>query len=162
MSDDTINGGSGNDTIFAGSGNDLVSGGDGDDIIFDGSGDDTINGDADNDTLWLTSGSNDGSDSLNGGSGTDTLIEDLSTETSGAFSVYLTLATGTHYLKETPGVGVDTLAGIENFGIVGDFALEAIGEGPKISQGSGQGTFLPLRPRSSRRRTAIAGSPVRR
>ena len=64
MSDDTINGGSGNDTIFAGIGNDLVSGGPGDDVIFDGAGDDTISGDEDDDQFWLASGSNDGALSM--------------------------------------------------------------------------------------------------
>ena len=87
MSDDTINGGTGNDTIFAGIGDDLVFGGLGDDLIFDGAGNDTVHGDDDDDTFWLASGSNDGSDYLEGGLGIDTLVEDLSAETASSFSV---------------------------------------------------------------------------
>ena len=129
MSDDTINGGLGNDTIFAGIGNDLVSGGLGDDVIFDGAGNDTISGDGDDDAFWLASGVNDGSDSIDGGSGVDILIEDLTSETAQAFSIYVNLTSGTHYVAETPGTGVDTLSGIENFRLIGDFDVEAIGSG---------------------------------
>ena len=127
MSNDTINGGTGNDTIFAGIGNDLVSGGLGDDIIFDGAGDDTVYGDGDDDQFWLSTGANDGSDVIDGGSGSDTLVENLTAETAQAFSLYLNLTSGTHYVAETPGFGVDTLSGIENYFLIGDFDVVALG-----------------------------------
>lgn len=127
MSNDTINGGSGNDTIFAGIGNDLVSGGPGDDVIFDGAGDDTVSGDDDNDTFWLASGANDGSDSLSGGAGTDTLIEDLSAETPGFYTVFTNLGTGVHYLDAGLS-GVDTLSGIENYTLIGAFDATVVGD----------------------------------
>jgi len=110
MSDDTLNGGSGNDTIFAGSGNDLVFGGTGNDLIFDGAGNDTVSGDDDDDTIWLSGGAADGSDEISGGTGTDTVVLDLSAETPQSISVYVHLGIGAHYNADTPGVGVDTLS----------------------------------------------------
>ena len=126
MSDDTINGGSGNDTIFAGIGNDLISGGLGQDVIFDGAGNDTVSGDEDNDSFWLASGSNDGEDSLDGGFGIDTLIEDLTAELAGAFTVTTDLDAGTHYLGAGTS-GVDTLSSIENYTLLGAFDATVTG-----------------------------------
>ncbi|NNL72228.1 MAG: hypothetical protein HKP29_02585, partial [Silicimonas sp.] len=127
MSNDTINGGDGNDTVFAGSGNDLISGGNGDDVIYDGAGNDTIFGNADHDTFYLGTGASDGSDVVDGGTGIDTIIEDLSSATPGSTSIYVNLTTGTHFRQETPGTGVDTLQGIENFTLIGPVEGTIIG-----------------------------------
>lgn len=126
VSDDTINGGSGNDTIFAGIGNDLISGGLGADVIFDGAGNDTATGDDGQDYFWIGTGADDGSDSLDGGAGIDSLIEDLSGETAGTYTVTLNLDTGAHYL-DSGASGVDTIVGMENYLLIGNFDATVIG-----------------------------------
>ncbi|MCV6592618.1 MAG: hypothetical protein OIF48_06685 [Silicimonas sp.] len=161
MSNDTFTGGNGNDTIFAGIGDDLIAAGPGADVIFDGAGNDTALGDDGDDTFWLASGSSDGSDDLDGGNGSDTLVEDLRAEPGGSLTVTVDLTAGSHFLNSGAS-GVDSLARIENYTLLGDFDVTALGNGAanifvtaagndsiaaesgadNVSSGAGQDTLL--------------------
>lgn len=88
---DTLNGGPGGDTVSGGDGNDTLYGSTGNDRVLGGTGNDSLRGNADNDTV-------------DGGSGTDTVSYDYAT---GRVTASMTRATGS-------GVGIDTLAGVEN------------------------------------------------
>ncbi len=117
---DTLTGGDGNDTLKAGNGNDLLNTGSGDDLAFGGNGNDTLTGFGDNDTL-------------DGGAGIDLLLADLSDGfTPQSFIWDVDLNRGTAFgrdpgtLAPQPG-GQDTITGIENVQLIGDFDVNFFG-----------------------------------
>ena len=119
--DDKIYGRGGNDEIHGGSGVNQLYGGGGRDTFYEGSGDSLVKGGAGNDTIF----NGGGSDVFDGGTGVDTLVTDVS---GFAFNtVLLDLGAGTHgRLNST--IGQDTVAGIENFTVFGDWDVQAIGD----------------------------------
>ena len=90
--DDTLTAGGGYDTLDGGAGNDRLDGGDNNDSLFGGGGDDILKGAK-------------GNDALDGGAGRD--IADFSDAT-GPINFDASLGVAT-----TPGIGTDTLTGIE-------------------------------------------------
>ena len=103
--DDVLRGGLGNDYLEDGAGNDEVYGGDGDD---------TINNIG-------------GTDIFDGGDGDDTLITDISTGfDERSFEVGFNTIAGTHG-RLNSNVGQDTIIGIENFTLLGNFNAEVEG-----------------------------------
>ena len=142
--DDELHGGEGNDTLHGGEGNDRLEGDAGNDYLFGGAGDDTLDGGAGDDTLdggagddyledgfgsdEVYGGAGDdtfnnigGSDLFDGGDGSDTLITDISTGfDERSFEIGFDTVAGTHgRLNST--VGQDTITGIENFTLKGNF-----------------------------------------
>ncbi|MGC6390381.1 MAG: calcium-binding protein, partial [Alphaproteobacteria bacterium] len=103
--------------LIADSGNDIIRGGDGDDYLEDGMGSDLVYGGAGNDTINNIGGS----DMFDGGDGSDTLITDISTGFDDrSFEIGFDTVAGTHgRLNST--VGQDTITGIENFTLKGNF-----------------------------------------
>ena len=93
----------GDDRIYDGDGEDEVRTGSGDDIIYNGG----------------------GIDYFDGGDGADTLVDDLTSELNGgfepqSFEVAFNTVTGIHG-RANSDIGQDTIVGIENFTLVGDF-----------------------------------------
>ncbi|MDA8859992.1 hypothetical protein N9I33_00840, partial [Paracoccaceae bacterium] len=100
-----------------GSGDDYLDGGDGDDYIEDGMGSDEVYGGAGDDTINNIGGS----DLFDGGDGSDTLITDISSGfDERSFEVGFDTVAGTHGRLNSD-VGQDTISGIENFTLNGNF-----------------------------------------
>lgn len=127
---DTITGGSQNDTIRGGSDSDILSGFGGDDEIFTGNGNDTVFGGAGNDTIHETGG---GTKQINGGSGIDTFVLDMTTfNGTGAppqlFVIDTDLSQNYQGSPAFPQETYDTLSGIENYTLIGDFNITLTGD----------------------------------
>lgn len=98
------------DTIYGYGGNDVLTDGGGNDKVFGGNGNDTIH------NLG-------GTDLFNGGSGRDKLVTDISDTgrfTPQSFQVIFDTVAGVHGQRATT-AGRDTLKGIEDFTLLGDF-----------------------------------------
>ncbi|HJV53156.1 MAG TPA: hypothetical protein VJ652_16935, partial [Noviherbaspirillum sp.] len=140
--DDTVTGGTGNDTVDGGAGNDSVSGDEGDDTVMGGAGNDTLDGGTGDDSVH----GGDGDDVLRGGAGNDTLdggagndTADYSDDTLGV-DVDLGGAPGT---ATGPGIGNDTLTGIENVtGGSGNDTLHGDDNDNTLEGGSGNDTLF--------------------
>ena len=117
VGNDTLKGGAGNDTLDGGAGDDTLRGGSGEDTIFDGAGNDQVYAGAGDDTIYNSGGS----DLFDGGLGSDTLSVDISSGfDERSFEVGFDTVAGTHgRLNST--VGQDTITGIENFTLKGNF-----------------------------------------
>ncbi|WP_193141282.1 calcium-binding protein [Meridianimarinicoccus sp. MJW13] len=122
--DDNITGDANDNRLRGEAGDDVINGGNGNDRLWDGDGDDQVNGGNGDDTIETGSGN----DVFNGGAGIDTIFTDLSTATPQQFIVEFNLATGDMGAK---GLTIlrDTLIAIENFTLIGDFDVEAVGNG---------------------------------
>ncbi|MEV8467744.1 calcium-binding protein [Fluviibacterium sp. DFM31] len=117
--------GDGQDNWLRGeAGDDVINGGDGNDRLWDGDGDDQVNGGNGDDTIETGSGN----DVFNGGAGIDTIFTDLSASTPRQFIVEFNLATGDMGAKGLATLR-DTLIAIENFTLIGDYNVEAVGNG---------------------------------
>ena len=105
------------DTLSGSSGDDLIDALGGDDTILDGAGNDQVYAGAGDDTIYNSGGS----DLFDGGSGSDTLSVNISSGfDERSFEVGFDTVAGTHgRLNST--VGQDTISGIENFTLIGNF-----------------------------------------
>lgn len=137
--DDTLNGAAGNDSLLGGSGDDLINGGTGNDSLVDGGGNDTVNG-GDGDDVFSNIGG--GADIWNGDAGTDTLITDVTGIDPQGNDVLVNLATGVHG-RSVDSIGQDTVSGIENFTLIGDWNGDVTGDdmANRLETGTGNDTL---------------------
>ena len=112
------------DTIVTGDGNDnVITTGAGDDIISDGYGDDFVDAGDGDDVIY----NNGGTDQFVGGSGSDTLITDISSGfDAGSFEIVFDAVEGVHG-RANSDIGQDTIVGIENFTLMGEFDADVTG-----------------------------------
>lgn len=124
-----LSGGGGHDTINGGAGHDVVSGGEGNDTLYGSTGNDRVRGDAGNDSLR----GNADNDTVDGGTGSDTVSYDYAT---GRVTASPSRASG-------PGVGSDTMTGIENIiGSAYSDHLSGNSAANVISAGGGNDTLI--------------------
>ena len=117
---DTMSGGDGADSMYGQGGNDSMHGGNGDDYMEGNSGNDTMYGDAgDDDMIGGSSiaGTPDGADLMDGGDGNDVMLGDNGQITRP------TDATGTHYLRNIPGLTPGMGVGLEDNAVIRNVVL---------------------------------------
>lgn len=113
--DDSMIGGDGNDSMYGQGGNDWMDGNAGDDYMEGNSGNDTMYGESGDDDMIGGSSvafTPDGNDSMDGGDGNDVMLGDNGTITRP------TDASGTHYLRQTPGAAPGTGVGLEDNAVI--------------------------------------------
>ncbi|HEX5241768.1 MAG TPA: calcium-binding protein [Tepidisphaeraceae bacterium] len=134
---DSMTGGDGNDTMYGQGGNDWMDGNAGDDYMEGNSGNDTMFGEAGDDDMIGGSSvafTPDGNDSMDGGDGNDVMLGD------NGIITRPTDASGTHYLRQTPGATPGTGVGLEDNAVIRTIILvdsDSVGGNDTMTGGTG-------------------------
>lgn len=134
---DSMTGGDGNDSMYGQGGNDWMDGNAGDDYMEGNSGSDTMYGEAGDDDMIGGSSvafTPNGNDYMDGGDGNDVMLGD------NGIITRPTDASGTHYLRQTPGTTPGTGVGLEDNAVIRTIILvdsDSVGGNDTMYGGAG-------------------------